>query len=57
MVNNFSEYWKKNEELYSSLGVTEVAAKKIWGDAVDTVTYYIMEAQLKEFQESDLIES
>lgn len=32
---NFTEYWKINKDMYTQLGVTEAAAKKIWNDALD----------------------
>ena len=34
---NFTEYWKRNKELYKQLGVTEAAAYRIWCDAVDAL--------------------
>lgn len=32
---NFKKYWEQNAELFTQLGVTQAAAKKIWSDAVD----------------------
>lgn len=33
----FKEYWKKNEALYTQLGVTEAVVYKIWCDAADAL--------------------
>ncbi len=40
---NFAQYWEQNKDLFTQLGVTEAAAKKIWNDACDAVEKKLIE--------------
>lgn len=46
MYENFKAYWKAKGAVLTTLGVSEIAAKMIWSDAVDALAY-VIEQKLK----------
>jgi len=43
MYENFNEYWSIKKALFEQLGVTEHAARMIWDDAINSLSFNLLD--------------